>query len=280
MTRNVAEVRPEEPRKLQESDSPWEDVFGTYICSTREKFADFLPQTCQDNQESVYAGKMQLMGTLATSIAHDFRNVVSVIQGGFNLQQLGLEQENASLVSTGIKIARQASLCAKGLVDNLLSYAKNESLKTDFLDVGSVLNDSISLFKVGIKLGSKHYIFDLVQSAERKITLINSAHLIQVVLNLCVNAAQSIESPEFQGSLGSLGSPELLECQEFKGKIIVKIENETISSEGCRTLKPSEYIKISVEDNGQGIAEEIIERIFEPCFSTKEGVVNGGLGWA
>jgi len=216
-----------------------------------------LDMTEQRKLEAQFAQgqKMQAVGQLAGGVAHDFNNVLTAIIGFADLLLLKHKPGDPSFADL-MSIKNSANRAA-GLTRQLLAFSRRQTLRPQVLEVPGHIDDLTVLLKrlIGeqITLGVEHASTvwpvkaDLVQ-------------LEQVVVNLVVNARDAMPN----GGLITL-----------RTRNVTETEAATYTYTG---MPPAEYVLIEVEDSGTGMPPEIIEKIFEPFFSTKELGKGTGLG--
>jgi signal transduction histidine kinase/CheY-like chemotaxis protein len=199
--------------------------------------------------------KLETIGKLSSGMAHDFNNLLSSIFGSLNLLKKRVPQtENVARLVDNIE---NCAIRARDLTKGLLSFGK-PTLKQKELIKSNLLITELS--KVVNQTFSKEIVFE--SSTEEKINNIlgNPTEIYQVLLNLCVNAKEAI-----QGA----------------GKITLSASNILINDKNISNfawLDKGKYVCFSVTDNGEGISEENIRKIFDPYFSTKKKETGSGLG--
>jgi two-component system cell cycle sensor histidine kinase/response regulator CckA len=216
-----------------------------------------LDMTEQRKLEAQFAQgqKMQAVGQLAGGVAHDFNNVLTAIIGFSDLLLLKHKPGDPSFADL-MSIKNSANRAA-GLTRQLLAFSRRQTLRPQVLEVPGHLDDLTVLLKrlIGeqITLGVEHGAnvwpvkADLVQ-------------LEQVVVNLVVNARDAMPNG---------------------GAITIRTRDVTEAEAAgftYRGMPPADYVLIEVEDTGTGMPPEIMEKIFEPFFSTKELGKGTGLG--
>jgi signal transduction histidine kinase/ActR/RegA family two-component response regulator len=200
--------------------------------------------------------KLGTIGQLAGGIAHDFNNMLTAIRGNITLAELSPSAGNPDMKDR-LQSANHATQRAADLVKQLLGYSRRGSgnhlrkvtnLKKLLADVQSLLKPSVDP-RVTIRVRA---------GMDASFALADSIQLEQVMLNLCLNARDSLPS-------------------DSTGIIEIGIENvmhRTPGDEGST----SEFVMIAVRDNGSGIPDDMRHRIFEPFFTTKESGRGTGLG--
>ncbi|WP_051327433.1 cache domain-containing protein [Desulfatibacillum aliphaticivorans] len=209
-------------------------------------------------KEQIYQSqKMESVGRLAGGVAHDFNNMLSVILG-FAEMALDRMDENHDIYFD-LKEIHTAALRSADLTRQLLAFARKQAVAPKILD----LNDSITnMLKMLRRLIGEDIELEWRPGLDLGKVKIDPSQLDQILANLCVNAGQAIEGG---------------------GKIIIQTEQAIATSRFCamhRDFTPGEYCLISVQDNGQGMDDETLKRLFEPFYTTKELGKGTGLGLA
>lgn len=194
------------------------------------------------------ASKLKSIGVLAGGIAHDFNNILTAILGNLSLAK--------TYARPGDKIferlveAEKASLRAKHLTQQMLVFSKGGTPVKKIVSLKNLVRDAAIFAVHGSKTTCRFDIAWDLWPAE-----VDEGQIAQVLGNLVLNADQSM--PE-------------------GGVITVQAENVTVKEGDIRSLTAGDYVKILVEDQGAGIPEEYLTRIFDPYFTTKEK--GSGLG--
>ncbi len=199
--------------------------------------------------------KMDAIGTLATGIAHDFNNILMQIVG-FTEMSLDLAEED-SMLKKNLEIIYEASERAGDLVDQILTFSSHTEQNEMPLRLDTIIKKELDLIRSTMP---PH--IELRQNiATMKMVKMDPIQAHQIVMNLCTNAIQALG--------------------DRAGFVEVKLEECELESQKARLLgdlRPGSYLRLSVKDNGPGISPEVIERIFEPYFSTKEKSKDRGTG--
>lgn len=201
------------------------------------------------------AQKLETIGKLTSGMAHDFNNLLSSIFGSLNLLRKRVTPKED--INRLIDNIESCSVRAKDLTKGLLSFGKPTPRRKELIKPGTLLSE---LSKVIIQTFPKNISFETFIDSDLSDILGSSTEVYQVLLNLCVNAKEAIEE---------------------KGKIILSGRNVTIDDKNVfkyPLLSKGNYVCFSVQDNGSGINEENIQKIFDPYFSTKEKETGSGLG--
>ncbi|MBR2922503.1 MAG: response regulator [Alphaproteobacteria bacterium] len=201
------------------------------------------------------AQKMQAVGQLAGGVAHDFNNLLTAMIGFTDLllQRHGVGDPSfADLIQI-----KQNAHRATSLVRQLLAFSRKQPLLPKLIDVTDAFADLSQMLKriLGEKIN-----LSLKHGSDLGYIKVDPTQFSQVIINLAVNAKDAMSG---MGNLTiSTSTYKLAEAYSF----------------GDDTIPPGDFVVIDVEDNGCGIPENIIERIFDPFFSTKENIVGSGTG--
>ncbi|MFC1840327.1 PAS domain S-box protein [Thermodesulfobacteriota bacterium] len=202
--------------------------------------------------------KMEGIGTLAGGIAHDFNNILSPIL--MHSEMIMEDLPSGDPLKHDVKEIYKAGKRARDLIQPILTFARKRLEERIVLKSSHIVKEVVKFLRSTIPT-TIDIQFD--KKAEHDTVLADPTQLNQIVMNLCTNAAHAM--------------------REKGGLLEVILDNEDISVDKAKRfihLKPGQYIKLSVKDNGTGIAPDIRDKIFEPYFTTK-GVGEGtGFGLA
>lgn len=199
---------------------------------------------------------LESIGTLAGGIAHDFNNILFGIMG---FAELALEDSTEkSIQAKNLKEILRGGHRAKEMISQILTFSRRDSIDKQVIKPVPLIKEALKLiratFPSTIEIKSR-FAPDLHQIKA------NPTHIHQVVMNLCTNAAHAM-------------------VDDF-GRIEIRIENVTLSSDEQTPhgkLSKGDYFKLVIEDNGEGIPRNVIERIFEPYYTTKAQGQGSGMG--
>lgn len=202
------------------------------------------------------AQKMESVGRLAGGVAHDFNNILTVIQG---YSQLGLmESDRSQPIFTHFEEILNASERAAGLTHQLLAFARKQIIAPKVLN----LNEAVAgMLKMLQRLIGENVQLNWQAGASLWPVKVDPSQIDQILANLCVNARDAMADV---------------------GKITIGTENCTIDADYNIILgdvvSAGDYVRLTVSDSGCGMDNETMANIFEPFFTTK-GVGEGtGLG--
>jgi PAS domain S-box-containing protein len=199
--------------------------------------------------------KMEAMGTLAGGIAHDFNNILGAILGYGELAQ----QQSApdTPLRRYIDNVMHAAGRAKALVDRILGFSRSGLGERALVHIQSVIEETLELIAASLPADIR---LEKNLDAGDAALIGDSTHLHQVAMNLCTNAVHAMEHGGILNVL--LERVDLAEAQSV--------------SRG--TLSPGAYVRLVIKDTGVGIPPDVVERMFDPFFTTR-GVGKGtGLG--
>ncbi|MEP6822073.1 MAG: PAS domain S-box protein [Chthoniobacterales bacterium] len=199
------------------------------------------------------ADTLEQLGLLAGGIAHDFNNLLTAIIGNISLASLLLPPGDE--MGTRLNDAKNASLRARDLAQQLLTFARGGAPIKKTASIGRLIQDTVSFSLRGTHSRSEFTIGKDLWPAE-----IDPGQISQVVGNLVVNADQAMPN----------GGTLRISCENF---IYHSAMTPTIPD-----LLAGEYIRIKIRDEGVGIPEDYLKRIFDPYFTTK--AKGNGLGLA
>ena len=201
------------------------------------------------------AQKLETIGKLSSGMAHDFNNLLSSIFGSLHLLKSRVPESESVLKL--IDNIENCSIRARDLTKGLLSFGKPTAKRKEIVMPNLLLKE---LAKVVSQTFPSSIIFEEKIEDNLKNILGNGTEIYQILLNLCVNAKEAIDK---------------------RGKIVLSAKNllvDEINISNYPILNRGNYIQFSVSDNGSGISEDHISRIFDPYFSTKQKDTGSGLG--
>ncbi|HEN21152.1 MAG TPA: hypothetical protein ENN86_03995 [Desulfobacteraceae bacterium] len=208
----------------------------------------------KDKEKRLIEEKHKLVGTIAGGMAHDFNNILTAISGNVSLAKMYLMKDTEKTLE---KLNQSEDACrrAKDLTRQLLIFSKKGGtpLKRP-IAVSEIIN-----YSIGICLRDSAVRCDVSVPDDIFMIDADKEQITQVINQLIKNAEEAME----QG-----------------GIITLKAENITRESADKLHLRNTEYVKITIEDHGTGIANEDLPRIFDPYFTTKTKAKGLGLAIA
>ena len=201
------------------------------------------------------AQRLESVGRLANSIAHDFNNYLTVIMGRAEmlLESMAWDDPHRGDAEEIL----EASKRSMDLTGQLLAFSRKQKLKLEELDLNNVLSNMRSMLNrlVGDQI---ELIMDLSEDLPK--VFADQVRLEQVVMNLAVNARDAMPDG---------------------GRLVLETSMTTLDQSFLAPYpetEPGDFVLLSAVDTGHGIPPDVLPRIFDPFFSTKEGDRGSGLG--
>ena len=201
------------------------------------------------------AQKIEAIGTLTGGIAHDFNNMLGIIIGNTEMALDDVPDWNPA--SEFLKEIHLASLRAKDVIRQLLSFSRKSRSQRQVMDMAPVIKETMKMLRATIPT-SVAFMEDVPDNLSW--VLADPAQINQIIMNLCTNAAHAMEEG---------------------GDLQVKLEEVEIKGDDAlqhSDLEPGRYVELLVKDTGLGIKAHILDRIFDPYFTTKDVGKGTGLG--
>jgi|GEM_PF-4762617 len=234
------------------------EPFGrVYVCRdvTSRKLAE--KERARLQEQLIQSQKMESVGRLAGGVAHDFNNMLSVINGNAELalQDLGPSDPMYNVLHDILNAGERSA----NLTRQLLAFARKQTIDPRILDLNDVVGNMLKMLQRLIGEGIR-----LVWAPGQPLWAINAdpSQVDQILANLVVNARDAIDDT---------------------GRITIETANVVYDEAYCKgraDCLPGEYVFLAVSDNGTGMSREVMERIFEPFFTTKRSGEGTGLGLA
>lgn len=209
-------------------------------------------------RQLLHASKMEALGTLASGVAHDFRNILSLVMGCCELLLNQLDNDHPAW--SNIKRIQQAGNRGASLIRQIQTFTRQEPQERQYVPVFKVVREALDLLRsavpASITLESR------LDPASGTVYA-DPTQIHQVAVNLCANAYQSILGPS--------------------GAVIIEVQSATLLESvitDTGALPPGEYVCLSVSDTGQGMDARTRQHMFDPFFTTKRPGEGTGLGLA
>lgn len=209
-------------------------------------------------QQLVHTQKMEAIGNLAGGIAHDFNNILGVIFGYTELAKLNLATETTQYQQLDQVLI--AANRAKNLVKQILAFSRQSQVERIPLKLQPLVREGMEMLRSSIPttIGIKQDI-----DPHSGTVLADPTQVHQILMNLCTNAYHAMAN---KGGILSVTLKTIHITSKTKGLPV--------------NLPPGEYSDLSVSDTGCGIDPDVIEKIFDPYFTTKQAGKGTGLGLA
>ena len=230
------------------SSTPERNADGTitgYYGITRE-----ITERKEHEKELLKIEKLESLGALAGGIAHDFNNILTGIMGNISFAQMFLDDSHKAYKP--LAEAEKASVRAGELAYQLLTFARGGEPVKKLVSLRHLVNETVSFVLRGSNVKGCIEIPDSIDAIEA-----DEGQMNQAFHNIIINATQAM--PE-------------------GGTLTVTARNETLSDGNPMNLPRGSYVRLSFADQGIGIPEDSLKRIFDPYFTTKSS--GKGLGLA
>jgi PAS domain S-box-containing protein len=203
------------------------------------------------------AQKMEAIGQLTGGMAHDFNNLLTIIAGNLEMlkSKLPLDEKNDKRVEEAIEASRKGA----DLTRRLLAFARKQELEPRETAINTLVSGMQEL--MARTLG-EHVELHVTTMPGEPQSLIDPSQLESAILNLAINARDAMPH----------GGKLTIETSAAHLDHVYAAKNPDVV--------PGEYVLVAVSDNGTGMAPEVVERIFQPFFTTKEQGKGSGLGLA
>ena len=194
--------------------------------------------------------KLESLGILAGGIAHDFNNLLSVILSNLQLAEYKLAKGQDA--TKDLKTVEKGTLRAAKLTKQLLAFSKGGAPVKQTVVLHEIIKETAEFALKGTPIKIEYFLPPDLWSVE-----IDTGQICQVLHNLLLNAYQAMPGG---------------------GVVKISAHNEILPPGNGMMLKPGNYVKVMVKDQGIGIPEENLGKIFDPYFTTKKQ--GSGLGLA
>ncbi|MGF9567548.1 type II toxin-antitoxin system ParD family antitoxin [Neorhizobium sp. BT27B] len=201
------------------------------------------------------AQKMETVGKLTGGVAHDFNNLLQVVSG--NLQLLAKEVAGNQRAEAKINNAMAGVSRGSKLASQLLAFGRRQALQPKVVNISRFIRDMDDMIRRAIGEAIE---VETIVSGGLWNTFIDPTQIENALLNLAINARDAMDG---------------------QGKLTIELSNAHLDDTYARThdeVNPGQYVMLAVTDTGSGMPPEIIEKVFEPFFSTKAEGKGSGLG--
>ncbi len=206
-----------------------------------------------------HRNKMDAIGQLAGGVAHDFNNMLGGIFAAVDLLRAKSDKMDAKLHKY-VDIIDKASTRSADLTAKLLAFGRKGKVMSSDVDIHPILDETIALLE---KTPNKNVAINCRQLATNSVFSGDDSSIQNSLLNMGINAIHAMQDG---------------------GELTLETANVKLDPVFCATspfdLTPGEFIEVTVRDTGCGIHPEIIDKVFEPFFTTREAGVGTGLGLA
>ncbi|MCW8987597.1 MAG: response regulator [Gammaproteobacteria bacterium] len=202
--------------------------------------------------------KMQSIGQLTGGIAHDFNNLLAVILGYTELSQELFAKDN-EVLNSYLNEIYTAGKRGRELIEQMMIFSRKDRNKEILapMKLDSTVEQTINMLRATFPTN-----IIITTSIDKNIPQVksNSSLITQIVMNLCINAKDSMDKD---------------------GELDIALNVESMDKQRCNSCHENfsgEFVVINIKDNGKGMAEDILERMFEPFFTSKNLGEGTGMG--
>ncbi|MCF6266410.1 MAG: ATP-binding protein [Desulfuromusa sp.] len=204
------------------------------------------------------AQKMEALATLSGGIAHDFNNILAIIITNVEMTLEDIAPDSPLYGS--LELVLRAGLRGKSLVKQFMTISRQSEQPEKIIQIGEIIEECYSLLRSTLPTT-----IELRKSIDTESGLIaaDPTQINQVIMNLCTNAGHAMS--------------------EKGGTLDINLSDVSLTADDMARypgLKPGEYIKLIVADTGHGMSRDVLDRIFDPFYTTKEQGKGTGLGLA
>jgi PAS domain S-box-containing protein len=235
-------------------EGPGSDIFYTVGRDITEEVAS-ASALARAQAALVQSQKMEALGNLTGGVAHDFNNLLQVVAG--NLQLLGKDVSGNEKAERRISNAMAGVNRGANLASQLLAFGRRQPLDPKVVDIGKLVRRMDEMLQRSIGEGIE---IETITSGGLWNSLVDPGHVENALLNLVINSRDAMDG---------------------FGKLTIEVGNAYIDdtyAERHDDAQPGQYVVLSVTDTGSGMPSHVLDKVFEPFFSTKSEGKASGLG--
>ena len=227
-------------------DEETRNYIGSFAVFTDiTELKNMISEKLRLQRDLLNARRIESLGILAGGIAHDFNNILTSVLGNLSLAKICLENEPSSDLKEIIVEAENATIKAKSLTQQLLTFSKGGApIRKTTNSIAELIKTTTDFVKRGKSCTAQFDIAEDLYAVD-----IDEAQMSQVINNLILNAIQAMPNG---------------------GTLYIRGENTEISENIPLPITPGKYIRIEIQDEGVGIPPENLSKIFDPYFTTKQ----------
>jgi PAS domain S-box-containing protein len=204
----------------------------------------------QIDHEQLVMSKLESTGILAGGVAHDFNNLLTGL--ALNLDMVRLGGAISPMQAQNLQRAREIVDVAKSLTDQLIAFSGNAGSTRTVADLKEILKDASNAALLGADL-----IFECRLAADLWRVEVDAPQFAQVIRGLILNAREALPA---------------------RGTVTVRADNVVLPTASGPEASGGEWVRICVIDDGVGIPPEVMSKVFDPYFSTKQRGSRKGMG--
>jgi signal transduction histidine kinase len=221
-----------------------------------QRVAERTAELMRTEEQLRHSQKMEAVGQLTGGLAHDFNNLLAGISGSLELMQTRLAQGRISDLDRYLTGAQGAAKRAAGLTQRLLAFSRRQTLDPKPVLLNRLVSGMQDLITRSV--GPTIHV-ETAFAGGLWTTFVDVGQLENALLNLCINARDAMPDG---------------------GKLTIETSNRWFDDRTARQrgLPPGQYVSLCVSDTGTGMSPEIVERAFDPFYTTKPIGQGTGLG--
>ncbi len=234
------------PRRLDDGSVVW----NTLVLDISDQVT--MEAELRESRELFHRSqKSESLGQLTGGLAHDFNNLLAIILGNLELLSDKLDD---SLHNVMLESALNATRRGRDLTQSLLAFARRATLQPEPLAVDVVADDLTNLLRRTLPSSID---FSTEIAWDLPLLVLDRAAFESALLNLVLNARDAVGT---------------------SGRIRLRFDKQAIDASNSENLAPGDYVLVEVSDDGEGISDDALARVFEPFYTTKSDGQGSGLG--
>ncbi|WP_455211951.1 PAS domain S-box protein [Kaarinaea lacus] len=204
------------------------------------------------------AQKMEAIGHLTGGVAHDFNNILTGVMGYIVMASERVDKSGDEKLQKYLDRSQKAVQRARDLIQQMLTFSRGQRGEPKALSLTPLLKETVKLFESTLPATIEMQ----TDFASTPAVMVDPVHVEQVLMNLIINARDAMQG---------------------RGRLTLNLRQIQCGDcvcTSCRQPVKGDYVELAVIDTGSGITQDIIDRMFEPFFSTKEVGKGSGMGLA
>jgi len=250
ISRLLLEQRNEIRNRARElEDNKW------HLTQSNVQLQNALENLQQTETQLVQIEKLASIGTLAAGVAHDFNNMLSAILSSSQLLRRKLDPQSPLLKYCDI--IERATLRSSQLTKQLLQFSQKHFVKFQKISLNALVEETLRILERSI---DKNILIQKELSDELPFIEADDSQIQQVIMNLSLNSRDAMKN----GGVLTLSTDVIVLDEQYCKKHL--------------SVNPGRYVRLTIQDTGEGIPEEHLSKIFDPFFTTKDVGKGTGLG--
>jgi len=221
-------------------------IYGIFTQTLINSRKDALEEKERTQKQLIQSEKLAALGIVAAGIAHEVKNPLAIIIQG--VEYLRTSVDSDIHMADIVERIKKSAFRADSIIKGLLSFTRQMPIQTEQVEIAPIIEETLSF--IDHQLKSKHIKLVKQFSPGLPKVTVDSNQIKQVFLNLLLNSIDAIQD---------------------RGTI-------TISAEKVEIAPEESHLQITLADTGCGIPKDIIEKVFDPFYTTKDSSGNAGLG--